>query len=299
MLIPTLFVVQWAILSFLLLAVQQFSEALSLNFRPPLVDVSNCDNELKIFVGRRKTALFLAGGRSQVSKNGMVDRWFPTQLVEDGDSDKSMEGSLASRNRLEALSLNLAAQLIRRRLEELRDENYDRLPVSSQNKKAYILAKGRFRDLTCTLEGEKVLENLFNCEEACLQDDAVIRGSVMALQSLLILGTQLGVTGSPDQLQNSVAHLLEANDEMEASRDVFRWDASSVRRLKHRIERAAGIQLLAELKRKRTPQGAYDLLVELGAWEKHEDLALLRSGFSLRFSDAEMEAARQVRSSFP
>jgi exoribonuclease II len=69
-----------------------------------------------------------------------------------------------------------------------------------------------------------------------------------------------------------------------------------VRRLKFRSRSAttAAIQLLAALQWRRTTQGAFDLLVGLGAWQVHEDTALLRSGFPLSFSKEEEMAAQQV-----
>jgi exoribonuclease-2 len=51
---------------------------------------------------------------------------------------------------------------------------------------------------------------------------------------------------------------------------------------------------LAALKRKRTNQGAFDLLVQIGAWKKHEDIALLRSGFPTRFTSEELAASKEA-----
>jgi len=78
-------------------------------------------------------------------------------------------------------------------------------------------------------------------------------------------------------------------------RDVKIWDCDSIRRLKYRLDRTPALQLLAELHVRRTPLGAFNLLVALGVWKKHEDLALLRSGFPLRFTNDEWQAARQVQ----
>ena len=52
-----------------------------------------------------------------------------------------------------------------------------------------------------------------------------------------------------------------------------------------------GKQLLTKLIRKRTAQGAFDLLVEMGVWDVHVDTALLRSGFLVRFTDNELQVA--------
>ena len=52
-----------------------------------------------------------------------------------------------------------------------------------------------------------------------------------------------------------------------------------------------GGELTPTLKLKRNAQSALDLLVRLGAWKKHEDLALLRSGFPTRFTEKEHQYA--------
>jgi len=171
------------------------------------------------------------------------------------------------------------------------------------------LVKGRFMDLTCTKQGEHALEKLFleplemaETDNTLDKDDNVIRAAVMAVQSLVILGTQLGVKGSPAQLQRMIAHLKDSYtvspmsfDELQ-HRDVFdKWDTDSVRRLKYQLDRRPAMDLLAALNWKRSTQGAFDLLVALRAWDKHEDIALIRSGFSIRFHPDELEAADTVR----
>ena len=153
------------------------------------------------------------------------------------------------------------------------------------------MIKNRFMDLACTDDGEAVLESLFDDDIVNGVEDDVLRASVMVIQSLCVFGTQVGVKGTPEQLRKMVAHLDERRDPSLLERDVLVWDADSVRRLKHRLDREPAVQLLAELQWKRTTQGAFDLLCEVGAWDTHEDLALLRSGFPLRFSDAERAAA--------
>ena len=45
---------------------------------------------------------------------------------------------------------------------------------------------------------------------------------------------------------------------------------------------------MGQLIRKRTSKGAYELLVEMGVWDRHTDVALLRSGFPVRFTDEEL-----------
>jgi hypothetical protein len=52
---------------------------------------------------------------------------------------------------------------------------------------------------------------------------------------------------------------------------------------------------LAALKRRRTAVGAYELLVEMGAWRRHEEVGLLRSGFPVRFLEDELKCSNEVR----
>jgi hypothetical protein len=242
--------------------------------------------------GQNDIVLHMAG--SQATKNAVEEHWFPLHLISDaGFPDTEAED--ASLEMYEDLSLKLMASLIRKRLQDVKNECHASLQASPETtNKAYEMARGKFVDLTCSLDGERVLEQLFINEVTFQENDKVVRGAVVALQSLLIFGMQLGVKGTPEQLQRSVAHLIETRDAMEADRDIEQWDASSSRRLKYRSDRVAGVQLLAELQWKRMPQGAFDLLLKIGAWRKHEDLPLLRSGFSLRFSHDEHTAAREV-----
>jgi hypothetical protein len=147
-------------------------------------------------------------------------------------------------------------------------------------------------DLTCSTEGERALESLFSDPVvAKCEDNNVIRGAVVALQSLCVMATQAGVTGVPEQLHRTVKHLYRRDDPTLLARDLFEWDRDSIRRLKYRIDRKAALHLLTEILWKRTSQGAFDLLVAIGVWKKHDDLALLRSGFPLRFTKEETDAA--------
>eukprot|EP00978_Attheya_sp_CCMP212_P041450 scaffold237949_cov54-Attheya_sp.AAC.5 len=170
-------------------------------------------------------------------------------------------------------------------------ESSDKDAVKS---KAFQMAKGHFLDLTCTREAEQILEGLFTSKEAAEEsNEDVIRGAIIALQSLLIMGTQVGVKGSPTQLEKMVAHLRRPEDFMweQNNENIDVWNYDSTRRLKYNLDMTAGTQLLAALLRKRVPQGAFDLLVYLGVWSLHEDLALLRSGFPTHFTVEEEQAA--------
>jgi len=77
------------------------------------------------------------------------------------------------------------------------------------------LVQGRFLDLCQTVQGEAVLEDLL-METTTLDsitrwttplDDSVVLGGVIVLQSLCIMASQVGLKGTPEQLQRLVAHL--------------------------------------------------------------------------------------------
>lgn len=252
------------------------------------------------------------------------NRWFPKVVIYDDDIFSDDEKVIAE---FEQEVVVLTANLIRSRLSQRQlqhsitastvfDENIPfSTPLVPDSEKMRIkeLVKGRFMDLTCTQSGEDTLERLFyendqivheiwmNATQTTksmteLQRDDVIRGAVMILQSLCVMGTQVGVKGPPEQLKRMVEHLADhkKSSSSEQLLDVYEWTKDSVRRLKHKLDRTAAVQLLAELRWKQTPQGAFDLLVALGVWEKHEDLALLRSGFPLRFTEKEENIATEV-----
>jgi hypothetical protein len=250
--------------------------------------------QLRQDLGGRKRVACTARSRSDVTKKGLEEGWFPTEHIEQSEFEGAAKDSVKQID--EVQSIILMARLISTRLQKDRHSLDSREASSSTNSsnRACAMAKGRFVDLCCTIEGEKILEALFEDEEASKEEAWVVRGAVISLQSLAILGTQFGVKATLEQVEKSVCHLVEPSDEIEAAKDCVAWDASSTRRLKYENMRTAGLQLLAELQRKRSAQGAYELLVKLGAWQKHEDLALLRSGFSMRFSSAEIMAADKV-----
>ena len=70
------------------------------------------------------------------------------------------------------------------------------------------------------------------------------------------------------------------------------WDAECIRRLKFHRRVNLGKLVLAKMIRKRTAQGAFDLLVDMGVWSRHEDTALLRSGFPVHFLEDELEVSK-------
>ena len=222
-------------------------------------------------------------GKTTTVQRRLEERWFPQEKTYDDDIFGVTQQE--ETEQLEVQSLRLLADLLDKGMER-KSKDFEPNP---QNK-AYQMAKGKFIDLTCTPEGERVLENLFSNRQAAkqyLEDDRIVLGAIVALQSLCIMGTQVGVKGTPEQLQRMVAH-LEEDDPL----DVNVWD--SVKRLKYQVDQTAGTQLLALMKKKRTPKGAFDILVNIGAWDKHENLPLLRSGFPIRFTPQEEEAAKQA-----
>jgi hypothetical protein len=238
--------------------------------------------------------LRMSRSRGQDIGNSLEEHWIPVELLENVMEDPMTKDLL--RGEMEGRSVELAGRLIGQRLCFVRSNlDVKTRPLQPSTSTKNGLVAGRFLDLACTIEGEHILESLFDCEEVLQQDDKIIQGAIMVIQSLLIVGSQLGVKGSPEQLHRSASHLIEDRGEAESMHDcVSQWDTRCVRRLKYRNAKLAGVQLLAVLQRKRTPQGAYDLLVEIGAWQKHEDLALLRSGFSIRFNEDELAEALSV-----
>lgn len=231
----------------------------------------------------------------------MSKSWLPRKDIDVDDIFAVDE----ERDDLERRSIEFVGGLLRQRLRAVRDSEREDSGEDSDaaferllhaDHRAYKYVKGRFMDLTCTLGGEIIVENLFaNSDTEGVEED-VISGAVVALQSLLVMGTQFGMKGSPDQLKKFVSHLKSDINAYHVSSSQEKWDRKCTHRLKHDLDTAAGTQLLAELKRKRTPQGAFDLLVNIGAWSKHEDLALLRSGFPTKFTEEEEEAAKNAQS---
>lgn len=198
----------------------------------------------------------------------------------------------------------------------------------------YNLAKGRFVDLVTSLRGEQILENLFlpptntiingnnnldydgstTITQSSVPDDVrIVQYAIVALQSLLIYGMQIGVVGSDESQAKLVRHLFRPGDDISTSGssatasnekggvdDVIMekypslWDAECIRLLKYRRNVSPGKLILKELKWKRTARGAFDLLVDMGVWTKHEDVALLRSGFPVRFTERELQVAMEA-----
>jgi len=259
------------------------------------------DNPWSLFMAKRSTEKL------------MSKPWLPEQKDED-----DIFGIDENRELLEKKSIQYLASLIESRLRrngeysntntthdyDDDDDDDDDDEMSSQSESiALQMARDRFRDLTCTLQGEKNLEELFDASCDCDGADLeiphfnVVKASIIALQSLAILGMQVGVKATPQQKERSVSHLTSDDVSNLMQLDDKKWDTFDTKYLKHQVDTAAGIQLLAELKLKRSAQSAFDLMVKLGAWTKHEDLALLRSGFPTRFTNEEIQYAKEAAQS--
>lgn len=258
---------------------------------------------------RRRQLLSQLAARGGTAATRKSTGWYPKTVMYDDDifSEDDPTADLEQRIVL------LAANLIRHRL-SFNETDADYTPsagalTDDMKRRTRNLVKDRYMDLTCSRAGEEALERLFYEDDqvtadmwdaakeiAALTDiakDDVIRGAIMVLQSLCIMGTQVGVKGPPEQLRRMVEHLADDSGSGNPL-DLGMWNHDSVRRLKYKLDRTSALQLLTELRRKKTPQSAFDLLVALGAWEKHEDLALLRSGFPIRFTEAEEQAAEEA-----
>ncbi|KAG7370348.1 exoribonuclease II [Nitzschia inconspicua] len=169
---------------------------------------------------------------------------------------------------------------------------------------AVSYAYGRFLDLCgSTRRGEQALEGLFEQELAIHSTPTVVQGAVLILQRLCVLGMTYGLTMNAYAIDKSTTHMTEPYDDDDGrTKEYFEWTSDSTRRLKRNALRNESIkwpaiQLLAALNKRQSSLGAYELLLKLGAWQPHENLALIRSGVALRFSDAENDAAARAQES--
>lgn len=218
----------------------------------------------------------------------LSESWLPSELLAEA-TDLDTESWTRE---VESKAVSLMAELIREKLQAQNEGDVSSTEIESTSYLSTV--RGKFVDLCCTVEGEKNLESLFNSGSVDEHDQPVILGAIASLHSLLITGMSYGLSGTPEQFDRWLSHLAESGDDDESIHDYKNWSADSTRRLKFCSDRSAGTQLLAELKWKQSAQGAFDLLVAIGAWSKHEDLALLRSGFPIRFSKSEVDAARDI-----
>ncbi|KAI2490504.1 RNB domain [Fragilaria crotonensis] len=275
--------------------------------------------------GRRGYPVTPLFAKTLSAKARMSERWYTGVLEEPSLSSSSSTSSQQQRQQqqeqIEEECLVVASTIISNRLLQLRNDKGDKemndetTAVSSTTPitttRAHDLAKGRFQDLTMTKEGSQILESLFLDESLVhVTDNVILYGTIYLVQSLCIMGMLVGVKGSPEQEQRRVQHLREIDNDHGAA--VATNDADngtddgtnnknrkslqdmSIGNLKYLSDQTAGTQLLAKLSLKRTTQGAMDLLISLGAWTKHEDLSLLRSGFPISFTDQQLQVAESA-----
>ena len=236
-------------------------------------------------------------------------RWYPDEELDE-----------ATREDLEEKSLELATELVRQLYADpgKGTEDIEYSNESGANQIAYELARGRFVDFCGDRKGEELLELLFlktgdteigqtllaeEQNDDPIQYRKVVEGAIASFQSLLALGITYGLTMNPMGVSRTVAHMKEDVEALDMIDTIQReeWTPAHSLRLKYRAmsdnnaeEKVAGLQLVSILKFKRTPLGAYNLLVRMGVWKKHENLALLRSGFPVRFTAIEEDAANRV-----
>jgi len=282
----------------------------------------------------KSTSVFTKNNNKGKTNNYGSKSWLPPKEELDDDIFATDD----ERDALEYLSIEYLANIIQSKLAKQKaapatsattaindspSQERNKQEQGSDNSSTFqeiceSIVGGNFLDMTCTKQGEEMLEQLFYTaaspseilgQENVGTHDAffIIKGAVIAMQSLLIMGMQVGVKGTPTQLQQIVSHLepivKKSNNTVRSNfwkkDEPYDWRAFSeyVQQLKYERDGTAGTQLLARLLKRRNFQGAFDLLVALGIWGKHEDLALLRSGFPTRFTDEEELAAIEAEQS--
>lgn len=236
------------------------------------------------------TVLGMGAKRTNTAKRRMTSRWYPNHN-QNVDTEP-----------LEYDSLQLMTQLIRTQLNvSMNENNNDSSSINtttisnqqtispSSTAKAYKLAQGQFQDLCSTMEGSQQLEELFRHHDLTTADDeSIVWGAIYSLQSLCLLAMSVGVSES--QRRKGVKHLMAGS----LSRAEFPPATSTatkkwINRLKYNADVTAGTQLLAAMQYKRSAEGAQQLLQSLGAWQRHEPVALLRSGFPIGFPEEQQK----------
>eukprot|EP00804_Cyclotella_cryptica_P014520 CCRYP_004823-RA/>CCRYP_004823-RA protein AED:0.07 eAED:0.07 QI:200/1/1/1/0.87/0.77/9/1212/825 len=194
-------------------------------------------------------------------------------------------------------SLDYLAKLIQTHLDNAETAANTSYENSIYDNPATPLAKHRFIDLVTSLKGELILESLFTLLPPP-DDERLIQHAIIAMQSLLVYAMQIGVKGTEESQKKMVRHLFRRDDPPPPPPGkavwVSTWDAEDIRRLKFYRDGELGKRVLAALKRRRTAVGAFDLLVEMGVWDKFEEVSLLRSGFPVRFWDEEEKCSLEA-----
>ena len=240
-------------------------------------------------------------GSTKINAAAVVvdERWYYSNRMV---TNEKVVHSPLEEEEIERKSVDLAADLIREQLKHTEGEGCDtqrtdHAPLVSFDRPH--LLQDRFMDLATSSKGIERLERLFYHPIALSSCNDTVRGAVMCLQSLCILGSQVGLKGTPVQLARQLAHLNSTIAGTKQDRTNDSWSHENIRQLKLQQHRVPAIQLLAALGSKRTAQGAFDILKRLGVWEPHENVALIRSGFALGFSRREEQAALDAEKNLP
>jgi hypothetical protein len=220
------------------------------------------------------------------AKKNINQRWYPNVSVEIEEDCLSLTADLIV-NQLLTLSSSSSS------LSSSSSSSSSSSLSESTTTPAYQLAiSGKFFDLAQREIGIRRLELLFADERTRFWSEEIVIGSIYLLQSLCIMGMLVGVKGSPEQHERRVQHLK--NPDWAAMRIPTNIRHRSIAELKFRCDQVPGTHLLAKLGRKRTSQGAMDLLIDLDVWTPHEDLGLLRSGFPIHFTPWQLQITNET-----
>jgi len=235
------------------------------------------------------SSLECKNGRDDTSVREAGAQWFPEKLLQRSELESDSIDSIKADLELQSLQL-MASLFVALKNAKHSGDNVDKNQYRKKRSRFWDLCYNRFKDLCCSRRGELILEQLFEGVEEETETRIVI-GAITSLQSLLVLGMQYGAKARSLTLAGkTVSNSMDCED----SQLLVEWDTACTQKLKSECNRLPGMNLLAVMKRKRSPQGAFDVLVDLGIWQADEDLSLLRSGLPIRFSDDEIHAAEKV-----
>lgn len=147
-----------------------------------------------------------------------------------------------------------------------------------------------FLDLCTTERGEQALENLFRYSygpakillegngtnvSPCLDDQLLLPVTVYILQSLCIYGCQVGIKHELLTNENSLKRQKRYYEKNRYLAQLIKH-RQRIHFLKQQLDLRAAQALLSHLAWRQSSEGSMNLLVQLGAWSKYENLQLLR-----------------------
>lgn len=275
--------IAWTIFTILILDIFDLSSGFSCHWNEELL-------LRKVYPSRwTSSSLECKTSHYEIGDGSVGAHWFPEKLLQISELESDSINSI--KTDLESQSLHLMARLLfEYKSTKHACDNIVKNCDRNENSRFKDLYSNRFRDLCCSRRSESILEQMFERVEKETETRVVI-GAIKSLQSLLVLGMQYGAKASSTILEGNI---LSSSIDCDDCEMLGEWDASCTQKLKTDCNRLPGMNLLATMKRKRSPQGAYEVLVGLGVWQRHEDLSLLRSGLPLRFGDDEIKAAEKV-----